>query len=44
MELMRAGRINTKSLVTREFPFDRVTEAFEAQARPDEVVKVVVKP
>jgi threonine dehydrogenase-like Zn-dependent dehydrogenase len=44
LDLMRAGRINTKPLVTHEFPLDRITEAFETQAKPEEAVKVVIKP
>ncbi len=44
LELMRAGKINTKPLITHEFPLDKITEAFEMQARPEEAVKVVIKP
>lgn len=44
MALMRAGKIITKQLITHEFPLDRITEAFELQAKPDETVKVIIKP
>ncbi len=44
LDLMRDGRINTQPLVTHEYPLDRITEAFEMQARPEEAVKVVIKP
>ena len=44
LDLMRAGKINTKPLVTHEFPLDKITEAFEMQAKPEEAVKVVIKP
>jgi len=44
LELMRAGKIDTRSLVTHEFPLDKITEAFETQAKPEEAVKVVIKP
>ena len=44
MELMRAGKINTQPLITHQFPLDKITEAFAMQARPEEAVKVVIKP
>ena len=44
LELMRAGKIKTETLVTHEFPLDKITEAFEMQSRPEEAVKVVIKP
>ncbi len=44
LELMRAGKIDTRSLVTHEFPLDKINEAFETQAKPEEAVKVVIKP
>ena len=44
LELMRAGKINTQPLITHQFPLDEITEAFEMQARPEEAVKVVIKP
>ena len=44
LDLMRAGRINTKPLVTHRFPLDQINEAFEAAAKRDEVIKVVVEP
>jgi len=44
LELMKAGKIKTKPLVTHEFPLSEITEAFEMQARPDEAVKVLIKP
>jgi len=44
MELMSAGKINTQPLITHQFPLDEITEAFEMQARPEEAVKVMIKP
>lgn len=44
LELMKTGKIKTQPLVTHEFPLDDITGAFEMQARPDETVKVVIKP
>jgi len=44
MELMRTGKINTQPLITHRFPLDEITEAFAMQARPEEVVKVIIRP
>ena len=44
LDLMRTGKIKTQPLITHEFPLDRIKEAFEMQARPEEAVKVVIKP
>ena len=44
LELMKAGKIDTRSLVTHEFPLDEITAAFEMQAKPEEAVKAVIKP
>ncbi len=44
LDLMRSGKIEAQSLVTHEFPLDDITGAFEMQARPEEAVKVVIKP
>jgi len=44
LDLMRVGKINTAPLITHEFPLDKITEAFETQANPEETVKVVIKP
>jgi len=42
--LMRAGKINTKPLITHEFPLDKINEAFETASKINEAVKVIVKP
>jgi len=44
LELMRAGKIKTQPLITHEFPLDDITAAFEMQERPEEAVKVVIRP
>ena len=44
IEVMEAGKVNTEPLVTHVFPLDKITEAFEMAANPDEAIKVVVKP
>ena len=42
--LMRAGKVNTKPLITHEFPLDKINQAFETASKSDESVKVIVKP
>ena len=44
LDLLRAGKVNTKSLITHEFPLDKINEAFETQLKREEAVKVLVKP
>lgn len=41
---VNAHVIDFKKLVTHTFPLDKINEAFTMQARPDESIKVVVKP
>lgn len=43
-DLMVAGKVDTESLITHEFPLDDINEAFETQLRRSESVKVLVKP
>ena len=43
LELMQAGRTKTEPLVSRVFPLDRITKAFEMAANPDEAIKVMIK-
>ena len=44
LELMRAGKVNRKQLITHEFPLDRAKEAYETQLRAEEAIKVLIKP
>ena len=41
---MRDRKIDTSSLVTHAFSLDEINEAFEVQSKPEEAVKVVIKP
>ncbi|MFC1953621.1 zinc-binding dehydrogenase [Chloroflexota bacterium] len=43
IDLMEKGKVNTKPLITHQFPLDRVKEAFDTQLRIDEAIKVLVK-
>jgi len=44
MDLMQQGKIDTRPLITHEFPLEDVSEAFRVQANPEEAIKVLVKP
>ena len=44
IELIRAGKVDRKLLVSHEFSVDRCKEAFETQANFDGSVKVLIKP
>lgn len=44
VDLLQSGKVNTKPLVTHEFPLDKVKEAFETQLGAEDAVKVLVKP
>jgi threonine dehydrogenase-like Zn-dependent dehydrogenase len=42
LEMMRSGRFDLASLVTHEFPIERITEALDLAGRPDEAQKVCI--
>lgn len=44
VDLLQSGKVNTKPLLTHEFPLDKVKEAFETQLGAEDAVKVLVKP
>ena len=44
IDFLRSRRVDTKPLITHEFPLDQAREAFETQLKADEAVKVLVKP
>lgn len=44
IDLLKTGKVNSKPLITHEFPLDRAKEAFEAQLKTDESIKVLIKP
>ncbi|MFC2060759.1 zinc-binding dehydrogenase [Chloroflexota bacterium] len=44
MRLLADGKVKVKPLISHEFPLDRIMVAFETQAKPDESVKVLIKP
>jgi threonine dehydrogenase-like Zn-dependent dehydrogenase len=44
IELIRAGKVDRKALVSHEFSVEQCKEAFETQANFDGSVKVLIKP
>jgi len=44
LELMQAGKVKTKDLITHVFSLDDVKDAFEMQLNSDDAIKVLVKP
>jgi len=44
MDLIDSGKVKVKPLISHEFSVDEIMPAFEIQTRPDESVKVMVKP
>lgn len=43
-ELIKAGRIKDKQVVTHTFPLDKINEAFETAMNPSESIKVMIEP
>ena len=44
IDLVKTGNINSKPLITHEFPLDKIQEAFMTQLNTDETIKVLIKP
>jgi alcohol dehydrogenase len=44
VDLLQSGKVNTRPLLTHEFPLDKAKEAFETQLGAEDAVKVLVKP
>jgi threonine dehydrogenase-like Zn-dependent dehydrogenase len=44
VEWLATGRIDRSALISHVYPLDRVAEAFEAQVKYDDAIKVLVKP
>ena len=43
-ELMKAGKVKDKQVVTHTFPLDRINEAFETAINTKESIKVMIEP
>ena len=44
LDMVSSGKVNTKKLITHQFPLDRIQEAFKAQMDAEKAIKVIVKP
>ena len=44
ISLMKAGKADTRPLITHRFPLSRIKEAMETQATSPEAVKVIIRP
>lgn len=44
IDFLQTGIINTRPIVTHEFPLDKAHEAFKTQLKTEEAVKVLIKP
>jgi 2-desacetyl-2-hydroxyethyl bacteriochlorophyllide A dehydrogenase len=44
IELLKGGRVNTRRFITHTFPLDRADEAFRAQLKDPNAIKVMLRP
>ena len=44
ISLLVDGKVNLKALISHEFAVDDIMQAFEVQTRPDQSIKVLIKP
>jgi len=44
IDFIQTRKVNTKPLITHEFPLDEAKEAFATQSKADESIKVLIKP
>jgi threonine dehydrogenase-like Zn-dependent dehydrogenase len=44
LDMVSSGKVNTKKLITHQFPLDRTHEAFETQIDAEKAIKVIVIP
>jgi 2-desacetyl-2-hydroxyethyl bacteriochlorophyllide A dehydrogenase len=44
IELLKSGKVKTKSMITHSFSLDQAAEAFKAQLRDPGAIKVMIKP
>jgi len=41
---LESGQVDTKPLITHEFPLDKAKEAFDTQLKAEEAIKVLIRP
>ena len=44
IELISSGKVDAKALISHTFPLDKIMDAFEVQTKPDQSIKVIIKP
>lgn len=44
IELLASGKVNAKSLISHQFPLDKIMEAFAVQINPEKAIKVIINP
>jgi len=44
IDFIQTRKVNTKPLITHEFPLGEAKEAFATQSKADESIKVLIKP
>jgi 2-desacetyl-2-hydroxyethyl bacteriochlorophyllide A dehydrogenase len=44
IDLLKSGKVDTKPMITHEFPLDKTKEAFNTQLESKDAIKVLVKP
>ena len=44
VDLLQSGKVDTKPLITHEFPLEKTKEAFDTQLEAEDAIKVLVKP
>lgn len=44
VNLLKSGQVDTKPLITHEFPLEKIKEAFETQLMDEGAIKVLIKP
>ena len=44
IDLLESGKVDTRGMITHEFPLDKTKEAFDTQLTSPDAIKVLVKP
>ncbi len=44
VDLLQSGKVDTRPMITHEFPLEKIKEAFDTQLESDDAIKVLVKP
>lgn len=44
IDMLAKGKVNVKALISHQYPLDKIMEAFEIQTKPDQSIKVLIKP